>query len=131
MLGETLRQRGATVDYAETYRRVRPQPDVPALMRLWTRGDIDVFTVTSSQSLDNLWALVGARGRKWLRDMPMVVIGKRTARLAARMGFRKPALLAKEASDEAQAIQSYNTEAGKPASGTSLGDLLKEQMTSD
>ena len=36
---------------------------------------------------------------------------------------------AKEASDEAQAIQSYNTEAGKPASGTSLGDLLKEQMT--
>ena len=36
---------------------------------------------------------------------------------------------AKEVSDEAQAIQSYNTEAGKPASGTSLGDLLKEQMT--
>ena len=35
---------------------------------------------------------------------------------------------AKEASEEAQAIQSYNTEAGKPASGTSLGDLLKEQM---
>jgi len=36
---------------------------------------------------------------------------------------------AKEASDEAQAIQSYKTEAGKTASGTSLGDLLKEQMT--
>ncbi len=30
---------------------------------------------------------------------------------------------AKEASDEAQAIQTYNTEAGKPAAGTTLGDL--------
>ena len=38
---------------------------------------------------------------------------------------------AKEASEEARAIRSYNTEAGKPAAGTSLGDLLKEQMSSD
>jgi len=38
---------------------------------------------------------------------------------------------AKEVSDEAQAIQSYNTDAGKPASGATLGDLLKEQMTSE
>jgi small subunit ribosomal protein S1 len=36
---------------------------------------------------------------------------------------------AKEAHDEAQAIQSYKTEAGKPTTGTTLGDLLKEQMT--
>ena len=37
----------------------------------------------------------------------------------------------KEASEEAQAIYSYKSEAGKPAAGTTLGDLLKEQMTSD
>ena len=37
----------------------------------------------------------------------------------------------KEEGDEAQAIQNYNTEAGKPASGTSLGELLKEKMTSE
>ena len=37
----------------------------------------------------------------------------------------------KEASEEARAIQSYKTEAGKPAAGTTLGDLLKEQMTSE
>ena len=35
---------------------------------------------------------------------------------------------AKEASEEAQVLKSYNTETEKPASGTSLGDLLKEQM---
>jgi small subunit ribosomal protein S1 len=38
---------------------------------------------------------------------------------------------AKEAHDEAQAIQSYKSDAGKPAAGTTLGDLLKEQMTPD
>ena len=37
----------------------------------------------------------------------------------------------KEVSEEAQAIYNYKSEAGKPAAGTTLGDLLKEQMTSD
>ena len=37
----------------------------------------------------------------------------------------------KEASEEAQAIWNYKSEAGKPAAGTTLGDLLKEQMSSD
>jgi small subunit ribosomal protein S1 len=36
---------------------------------------------------------------------------------------------AKEAHEEAQAIQSYKSDAGKPAAGTTLGDLLKEKMT--
>ena len=35
---------------------------------------------------------------------------------------------AKEQHDEAQAIQNYKTEAGRSTSGTTLGDLLKEQM---
>ena len=38
---------------------------------------------------------------------------------------------AKEAHDEAEALQNYKSEAGKPAAGATLGDLLKEQMTSD
>jgi small subunit ribosomal protein S1 len=38
---------------------------------------------------------------------------------------------AKEAHDEAQALQSYKSDAGKPAAGATLGDLLKEQMTPD
>jgi len=36
---------------------------------------------------------------------------------------------AKEAHDEQQALQDYQSEAGKPAAGATLGDLLKEQMT--
>ncbi|HEX9878053.1 MAG TPA: 30S ribosomal protein S1 [Gammaproteobacteria bacterium] len=38
---------------------------------------------------------------------------------------------AKEAHDEAQALQNYKSEAGKPVAGATLGDLLKEQMTPD
>jgi uncharacterized protein len=33
--------------------------------------------------------------------------------------------------EEQQAIQDYKSDSGKPASGTTLGDLLKEQMGSD
>jgi small subunit ribosomal protein S1 len=36
---------------------------------------------------------------------------------------------AKEAHEEAQAIQNYKSDAGRPATGTRLGDLLKEQLT--
>jgi small subunit ribosomal protein S1 len=38
---------------------------------------------------------------------------------------------AKEQHDEAQAVQSYKTESGRSSSGTTLGDLLKEQMNPD
>jgi small subunit ribosomal protein S1 len=38
---------------------------------------------------------------------------------------------AKEAHEEAQAIQSYKSDVAKPAAGATLGDLLKEQLTSE
>ena len=38
---------------------------------------------------------------------------------------------AKEAHEEAQAIQSYKTESSQTSSSATLGDLLKEQMKPD
>jgi small subunit ribosomal protein S1 len=38
---------------------------------------------------------------------------------------------AKEAQEEAQAIQSYKSESGSTSTATTLGDLLKERMSSD
>jgi small subunit ribosomal protein S1 len=35
---------------------------------------------------------------------------------------------AKEMHEEAEAVQSYRTETGSGAAGTSLGDLLKQQI---
>jgi small subunit ribosomal protein S1 len=38
---------------------------------------------------------------------------------------------AKEAHEEAEAVQSYRSEQGAPTAGTSLGELLKAQINSD
>ena len=35
---------------------------------------------------------------------------------------------AKEVHEEQQALQNYKSDAGRPSTGTTLGDLLKEQM---
>ena len=50
-LGDTLAARGAVVEYAECYRRVRPDADVGPLLKLWARGELDGITVTSSEGL--------------------------------------------------------------------------------
>ena len=38
---------------------------------------------------------------------------------------------AKEAHEEAEAVQNYKSDSGSIAAGTTLGDLLKEQMGGD
>ena len=37
----------------------------------------------------------------------------------------------KDAREEKQAIETYKSDADKPVAGATLGDLLKEQLTSD
>jgi len=39
-VGDTLTARGATVEYAECYRRARPAGDVTPLLTAWARGEI-------------------------------------------------------------------------------------------
>lgn len=99
-LGDTLRQRGAEVDYVEAYRRGVPNADTGKLMKHWARGEIDVVTVTSSEALRNLYDMVGKLGQQWIRRTPLVVLSERTAELARELGFRETPVVAEEASDE-------------------------------
>ena len=101
VLGETLQHRGASVEYAECYRRGKPQVDTTALLRRWARGGIDVVTVTSVQSLRNLYDLVGKLGQQWLVKTPIVVISDRMVATCRELGFKGEPLIAPEASDEA------------------------------
>ena len=102
-LADTLTARGARVEYAEAYRRVRPEADTGRLLRHWARGELDVITVTSSEGLHNLYDMVGKLGRQWLRKTPLVVASERMVPLARELGFRLPPVVAEDATDEAMA----------------------------
>ena len=88
LLGDTLRVRGATVEYVECYRRARPRADSAPLLALCARGELDAFTATSSEALANLDAMLGAAGRQCLIETPMFVPHERIAAAARALALR-------------------------------------------
>ncbi len=89
LLAGTLAARGATVEYAECYRRVRPDADPGMLLAAWARGAVSAVTVSSTEALANLFESVGEHGREWLRKTPLVVPHARVAEEAKRRGARE------------------------------------------
>jgi uroporphyrinogen-III synthase len=87
-LGETLSARGATVVYAEVYRRSRPQRDPRNLLQGWDRM-VDVVTVSSVAGLDNLFRMLGDPGTALLQRTPLVVVSPRLADRARAHGCHK------------------------------------------
>lgn len=87
LLGETLEARGAQVVRIPCYRRGRPDIDPAPLLDLLDRGMIDAITLTSSEGLRNLAAMVGASAGPALRAVPLFVAHRRIAEEAAAMGF--------------------------------------------
>jgi uroporphyrinogen-III synthase len=86
LLAEALRARGAAVEVVECYRRERPQADARPLLAAWARGEVDAVTVTSSEGLRNLFALLGAAGEAPLRATPLFVPHPRIAAVARELG---------------------------------------------
>ena len=83
LLGDTLRARGATVEYAACYRRSKPQQDIAVLLD----AAPDALTVTSSEALDYLWQMLGDAQRDSVCGIPLFVPHKRIADLAQRQGW--------------------------------------------
>jgi uroporphyrinogen-III synthase len=100
LLAETLQARGATVEYAECYRRVRPEPHEDVLLPVWEENTHHVFVVSSNEALHNLYDMVGEKHRHHLLKTPLVVMSQRNAQLAQELGFHQPAKVAPDASDE-------------------------------
>lgn len=99
-LAETLRERGARVDYCEVYRRTRPAGGLENYLSAEQRDMIKVILITSNEGLDNLYAMADERWRPWLLQKQLVVVASRTAQRAHELGFILPAWLATQASDE-------------------------------
>ena len=85
LLGDTLRARGATVEYAACYRRSKPQQDIAALLDAVP----DALTVTSSEALGYLWQMLDDAQRDQLCGIPLFVPHQRIADLAQRQGWRQ------------------------------------------
>lgn len=98
IFADTLTARGAEVQFAEVYRRVRPAFDPAPLLARWST-DVALALATSDEVLLNLVAMLGPDGREPLLATPLVVIAERTAQTAQRLGFAtvKVAALADDA----------------------------------
>ncbi len=109
LLGDTLKARGADIEYAECYRRARARADVTPLLHRWARGEIDIASLTSADGLHNLFDMLGPAGQPWLAQTPVIVVSTRMAEVCRELGFTTEPLVASQASDEAilEAIKTW------------------------
>jgi uroporphyrinogen-III synthase len=94
LLGETLAERGAQVDYVECYRRARPEGDFETMAAAWRAGEIDALTLTSSEGLHNLWELFDDVSRSSMAATPTFVPHPRIAERARMLGFGRVSVTA-------------------------------------
>ena len=107
LVGDTLTARGATVEYAECYRRVKPTADVTPLLDAWARGEIDGVVATSSEGLRNLHEMLGDAGRSALAGTPLFVPHPRIAQTARELGLTHIVTTASGDEGIAHAIQQH------------------------
>lgn len=101
LLAETLRRRGAHVEYAECYRRVAPRGGAPALARAFLQGRVDAISVTSADALRNLYEMLAGPARPRLVRTPIAVVSERLRDLAQELGHDARLAVAHAATDEA------------------------------
>ena len=90
LLGDTLKARGAIVEYAECYRRAKPQQGIAALLA----ADPHAITITSSEAFGYLWDMLDAPCRIRLAAIPLFVPHARIAEAALRIGWRSVTITA-------------------------------------
>ena len=103
LLRETLAARGAAVEYAECYRRIRPVAGTAPLIRAWDAGEVDGVVVTSSEGLRNFHEILDAAGRAHLARTPLFVPHPRIA--ASARALHLPEAIVTGSGDEAIAAK--------------------------
>ncbi len=110
LLAETLRQRGAAVDYLEVYERIIPEINEQKVA-MFKQQDIDITSITSVEALENLMQMLDSELTNKLIGRPLIVISQRIKNIAETLGF-KHVQVSSEPGDEAivnKAIEIYRT----------------------
>ena len=89
LLGDTLIERGALVEYAVCYRRGAPTWLPDTLRDARQRHTVAAVIVTSSEGLRHFHRHIGADGQAWLRDTLMVVPHPRIGVVAHELGITR------------------------------------------
>jgi uroporphyrinogen-III synthase len=85
-LARVLAERGARVEYAECYRRGRPEADVSELIERWRSGAIHAVCAASREALANLRDMLGGEHAGMLAETPVFVPHPRIANAARELG---------------------------------------------
>ncbi|MGA7181585.1 MAG: uroporphyrinogen-III synthase [Thiobacillaceae bacterium] len=99
LLAETLKKRGATVDYAECYRRACPDTPVSELLQRGWKNEIHGIVITSSEGMHNLHDMIGESGAAWLKSTPVFVSHPKIEQVGRKLGLTR--LIVAEGGDEA------------------------------
>ncbi len=87
LLGDTLRAHGAEVEYVTCYRRGMPTVAPDVLVELAERKELDAISLTSTEGVRNLVALLGGALPAALARVPVFASHPRIADAARRAGF--------------------------------------------
>ncbi len=93
ILANTLRKRGAKVEYMEVYQRVMPVCSNSTICEMLKQGTLDAITMTSGDALNNLLVMIGNELRAKLKAVPLIVISKRIKALAEQQKFKHIAVV--------------------------------------
>ena len=114
LLAQTLRDRGASVEYVECYRRVIPASDPAMLYQCWDESRDEkrklLIVVTSNESLKNLVEMVNSEHLESLLASRLLTVSERAVSKASDLGFKQTPVIATAASNEMilEAIQQFS-----------------------
>ncbi len=111
LLGDTLRERGAQVEYQEVYQRHVPQYPSGYLEQLTHQRFPQMAIFTSAEGLCNTVQIISAEMAHRLRRTPWLLISERMRETALDLGHNADIIIAIKASDEGivEAIKRWQT----------------------
>ncbi|MCK5829229.1 MAG: uroporphyrinogen-III synthase [Methylococcales bacterium] len=87
-LANSLRERGAKVDYMEVYTREKPEYNDSNIADMLRQGTLNIITITSGEGLNNLMAMIAEELHDKLVSVPIIVISHRIKKIAEKIGFK-------------------------------------------